>query len=79
MYGHPAYTTLLLMVTLQISRRAKISYYEEVNRPPEVKMSPNPAYAISPELHIISESRININFNLYTLLETSKLAVNYSY
>ena len=22
------------------------SYYEEVNRPPEVKMTPNPAYAV---------------------------------
>ena len=37
---NPAYHT----ITDDHSKRSAVSYYEEVNRPPEVKMTPNPAY-----------------------------------
>ena len=42
---NPAYHT----ITDDHSKRSTeepVSYYEDVNRPPEVKMTPNPAYAI---------------------------------
>ena len=42
---NPAYHT----ITDDHSKKSlgePISYYEEVNRPPEVKMIPNPAYAV---------------------------------
>ena len=39
---NPAYHT----ITDDHSKREPVSYYEEVNRPPEVKMTPNPAYAV---------------------------------
>ena len=42
---NPAYHT----ITDDHSKRSaeeSVSYYEEVNRPPEVKMTPNPAYAV---------------------------------
>ena len=44
---NPAYHT----ITDDHSKRSAvepvtISYYEKVNRPPEVKMTPNPAYAV---------------------------------
>ena len=46
---NPAYHT----ITDDHSKKSlgkPISYYEEVNRPPEVKMRPNQAYAV-PELY----------------------------
>ena len=42
---NPAYYT----ITDDYSKKSAaepISYYEEVNRPPEVKMTPNPAYVV---------------------------------
>ena len=42
---NPAYHTITDDHS-KISVEKPISYYEEVNTPPEVKMTPNPAYAI---------------------------------
>ena len=43
---NPAYHTIITNYDYRNSIEEPISYYEEVNKPPEVKMTQNPAYAV---------------------------------
>ena len=43
---NPAYHTITDDHSKRSVEREPVSYYEEVNKPSEVKMTPNPAYAI---------------------------------